>query len=230
VRQTSLVIYSEDSVPLERYIFSTARFPIVPVSDALTPFEASPESPAPASVATHDEPGERAAHNQPLFPSAPMIDLAAQFRALLSRICTSAAQLAPLPEGCTFTLAIELRDKPQGQPPVGWPQPWNPAVLGLQKPGPYDLDSDVSQKGKDLGGARTTPLRTLEAGAFLMEAWVEEGQAKFAEAKTQRTESHLHSNASLSGEGSAVLQSMSPPSVSVSPPSVSVEDVEEEDL
>lgn len=36
-----------------------------------------------------------------------------------------------------------------------------------------------SRKGKDLGGVRTTPVRALEAGAFKMEVWVEEGRGKF---------------------------------------------------
>lgn len=36
-----------------------------------------------------------------------------------------------------------------------------------------------SKKGKDLGGVRTTPVRALEAGAFKMEVWVEEGRGKF---------------------------------------------------
>lgn len=36
-----------------------------------------------------------------------------------------------------------------------------------------------SRKGKDLGGVRTTPVRSLEAGAFKMEVWVEEGRGKF---------------------------------------------------
>ena len=36
-----------------------------------------------------------------------------------------------------------------------------------------------SSKGKDLGGVRTTPVRALEAGAFRMEVWIEEGRGKF---------------------------------------------------
>lgn len=35
-----------------------------------------------------------------------------------------------------------------------------------------------SKKGKDLGGVRITPVRSLEAGAFIMEVWVEEGRGK----------------------------------------------------
>ena len=36
-----------------------------------------------------------------------------------------------------------------------------------------------SKWGKDLGGVKITPVRSLEAGAFVMEVWVEEGREKF---------------------------------------------------
>ena len=39
---------------------------------------------------------------------------------------------------------------------------------------------EVCNKGKDLGGVKTTPVRSLEAGAFVMEVWVEEGTGKFS--------------------------------------------------
>lgn len=32
--------------------------------------------------------------------------------------------------------------------------------------------------GRGLGSVRTTPIRSLEAGAFVMEVWVEEGKGK----------------------------------------------------
>lgn len=34
------------------------------------------------------------------------------------------------------------------------------------------------ERGSDLGGVRTTPVRTVEAGEFVMEMWVEEGRGK----------------------------------------------------
>ena len=34
------------------------------------------------------------------------------------------------------------------------------------------------KRGRDLGGIRTTPVRAVEAGAFVMEMWIEEGRAK----------------------------------------------------
>lgn len=37
---------------------------------------------------------------------------------------------------------------------------------------------DEGKKGRNLGGVRTTPVRAVEAGAFKMEVWVEEGREK----------------------------------------------------
>ena len=47
------------------------------------------------------------------------------------------------------------------------PQPWIPTEPNLQKP-----------HGKDLGGAKTTPIRSVEAGPLFFECWLEEGRAK----------------------------------------------------
>jgi mitotic spindle assembly checkpoint protein MAD2B len=35
------------------------------------------------------------------------------------------------------------------------------------------------REGGDLGGARVTPIRAVEAGVFRFETWIEEGKAKF---------------------------------------------------
>lgn len=37
---------------------------------------------------------------------------------------------------------------------------------------------DEGGRGSDLGGVRTTPVRTVEAGEFVMEMWIEEGRGK----------------------------------------------------
>lgn len=81
--------------------------------------------------------------------------------------------------------------------PIGREDRWVAAEPGLQKErrrgeGGYggfegssgDIEADEfsmgeSKKGKDLGGMRTTPVRALEAGAFKMEVWIEEGKGKF---------------------------------------------------
>lgn len=131
------------------------------------------------------------------FNPPPTSDLPEQFRATLARLSTSLTRLNPLPEDCSFTLAIELRDEEEVDPPIGRGDRWVAAEPGLQKErrregGGYggvegsSGDTEVEEfgmgetkKGKDLGGVRTTPVRALEAGAFRMEVWVEEGKGKF---------------------------------------------------
>ena len=81
--------------------------------------------------------------------------------------------------------------------------PWIPARPSLQKPSGKEADNAVrinrqrdttgaveagdrnddtgakaSEKGKHLGGVKTTPVRAVEAGPFIMEVWVEEGKDK----------------------------------------------------
>ena len=45
-----------------------------------------------------------------------------------------------------------------------------------------------SQKGKYLGGVKTTPVRSIEAGPFVMEMWVEEGVGKVDAVKAAKAQ------------------------------------------
>lgn len=149
------------STPLERYVFSTAAFPAVPSSEVLTPFTDKPP------------------------PSA---DLPEQFRATIAKLSTLSSSLRQLPPDCSFTLVTELRDEAAVQPPLGPTTPWIAAEPGLQKRRKNNGDThnedeaqQMSKMGMDLGGAKTTPIRNLESGAFAMEMWIEEGKGKFEE-------------------------------------------------
>lgn len=122
------------------------------------------------------------------FNPPPTSDLPEQFRATLARLSTSLTRLNPLPEDCSFTLAIELRDEEEVDPPIGRGDRWVAAEPGLQKERRREGGGDTeveefgmgeTKKGKYLGGVRTTPVRALEAGAFRMEVWIEEGKGKF---------------------------------------------------
>lgn len=134
---------------------------------------------------------------------------------------TSLPRLRPLPvQNCTFTLAIELRDDPDVDAPIGREEDkaWIAAEPGWEPPpravaaaagssaeasGQDSGDVNGSRTGKTgevgvngrtgnghggagvgirgryRGGVRTTPVRSVEAGPFQMEVWVEEGKAKF---------------------------------------------------
>ncbi|RYP18708.1 hypothetical protein DL767_009782 [Monosporascus sp. MG133] len=94
-----------------------------------------------------------------------------ELRASIRRLAHASEKMASLPEGCTFTIAVELRE--EGEVPIGHPQPWIPTQSNLQP-----KSKDRSTPGEDIGGAKTTPLRAVEAGPLFFECWVEEGKAK----------------------------------------------------
>ncbi|KAI4103782.1 MAG: hypothetical protein LQ339_004114 [Xanthoria mediterranea] len=154
----SLVIHAPppSSAPLERFLFSTAAFPSLPSSEVLTPFNGSPP---------------------------PAADLPEQFRATISRLSTLSSALSPLPPDCSFTMVTELRDDADIHPPLAPDTPWIAAEPRLQKQRKRNESEPQpeSTRGKDRGGVKTTPIRNVESGAFVMEMWVEEGKAKFEE-------------------------------------------------
>jgi mitotic spindle assembly checkpoint protein MAD2B len=51
------------------------------------------------------------------------VDVQEQFRGALSRVSSAAETLPPLPRGCTFTLAVELRDEAPAPVEVSVPPP-----------------------------------------------------------------------------------------------------------
>lgn len=177
-----------ESLPLERYQFSTASFPRIPKAEILTPFlsedtdevEDAEEREESEETAKPDDPDGEPAH-----PAPPASDLPEQFRAALSRL--SSLKIDPLPAGCTFTVVIELRDDGDVEPPISRDQSWIAAEPAIQKP-----KGDVTGKGnkgrtgdqvkntvvQNSGGVRTTPVRKLEAGAFILEVWVEEAKKR----------------------------------------------------
>ncbi|KAI9875276.1 MAG: hypothetical protein M1830_008690 [Pleopsidium flavum] len=183
VSRVSLIIYSPTSAPLERFLFDVSAFPHVPPSEALTLFEEPPGEPSLREQIEENEPR----HSN---TKVPVVDLEEQFRAIFARLAFCSSSLAPLPENCSFTLCIELKDEVGVDPPIGHPQPWIPAQPSLQ-PADKEQEAAVARdggengggggrrvKGSDLGGVRTTPVRSVEAGEFVIEMWIEEGKAK----------------------------------------------------
>ena len=160
VDRVAVVIYSQYAQPLERFMFDLSKFPIVAREDFHTPIERqSPVLP----------PGKTAP------PPKPTVDLEEQFRAVMARLTICDTMLKPIPEGCTFTVAIELKD--QADPPIGHPQPWIPVQPSLQRDVPKSQEDSV-KSGSDLGGATMTPVRSVDAGEMAFEMWIEEGIAK----------------------------------------------------
>lgn len=137
VERVAVVMYSKQNKPLERFVFDLGRFPVVPAAEVDLPMERL------------DSSGSKA----PILPS---VDLEEQFRATMSRMTNCSAALRPLPKGCTFTVAIELRRT--GEAPLGHPQPWVPA----------------EQEGAEVSARKqTTGVRSVTAGEMEFEMWIE---------------------------------------------------------
>jgi mitotic spindle assembly checkpoint protein MAD2B len=145
VSSVAVVIISKDNKIMERFVFDASRFPAILVTDLDTPLERK------------DSNGDDVA-------VLPVVDMEEQFRANMSRFTNCQSMLKPLPQGCTFTVAIEL--KPEGDAPVSHPQPWVPAQAG-----------DTDENGT-VPPFTTTPLRKVKAGDLVFETWIEEGQDK----------------------------------------------------
>ncbi|KAK4173202.1 putative mitotic spindle assembly checkpoint protein M [Triangularia setosa] len=109
-------------------------------------------------------------------------DLNEQFRGCLLKMAHAMEGLGPIPEGCTFTLAVELKD--DAAAPIGHPQDFIPSEPSDPPPPP-----DRKGKGRYIAPisraetaatVKTTPVRVVEAGPLWFECWVEESRAKIA--------------------------------------------------
>lgn len=178
VEKVSLCIYElGGNRVLERWTFDLGAFPSVARHDRDAPFD--------ADLLAGDE-------DSPLDTTVNVADLEAHFRATLSMITTSAARLRPLPEGpgapeCSFTLAIEVKDK--ADRPVGRiekeERQWmaaEPESFLTSPPTSPVAPQERQKDGKTAQAqstAKTHPVRRLEVGELRMEVWVEEAAAKF---------------------------------------------------
>ncbi|KAI5866721.1 DNA-binding protein [Durotheca rogersii] len=165
--RVAVVVYDSQARVAERWMFDVSAFP------AWTGFDAAPRGPRTAE----DDESDPSADNDPEAGPGPgpgpvrvnWTDVDEQLRATVRKLAYAGEKMAPLPEGCTFTVAVELRD--DSEAPIGHPQPWIPTQPNLQ---PKSRDKHVP--GRDIGGAKTTPLRAVEAGPLFFECWVEEGR------------------------------------------------------
>ncbi|KAF7543659.1 hypothetical protein G7046_g9954 [Stylonectria norvegica] len=139
----------------ERWVFDVQSFPAWP--DAARDPEKDPDDPAVPVVEVEEE-------------TLNWTDVNEAMRGALRRIADAAARTPPLVEGSTFTLAVELHDETTA--PVGHPQKWIPAQPNLQPPTP-----SAPAQGSSLGGATTTPIRSVQAGPLFFECWLEQGPA-----------------------------------------------------
>lgn len=118
------------------------------------------------------------------------LDVDEAVRGALRRLAYAAEKKGPAEEGCTFTIAVELRDG--AQPPLGvslvplcsmsepvtklfQSEHWIPSQPDQQPP-----DLDDFPPPSTPGNKSTTPLRTVTAGPLFFECWIEENAAPTA--------------------------------------------------
>jgi len=165
VARVAIVIFEADGRgrPLERFVFDLSRWPEVPAGEISTPIVRD---------------GAAAAADTKIS-----VDLEEQLRAVMSKLAVCSKTLKPIPENCTYTVCIELKD--EVDPPIGHPQPWIPAqpvsqstiiTRGNEAFG-GELKTEKKQ-GENVGGHSTVPVRAVDAGEMTFEMWIEEGKAK----------------------------------------------------
>lgn len=168
VARVAVVIFEAEGTgrPLERFVFDLSHFPTVPVGELNTPIVRG----------SGDENGK--------VETNASVDLEEQLRAVMSKLAVCGQTLKPVPENCTYTICVELKD--EVDPPIGHPQPWIPSQPRAQSTivtrGNEAFGGDLKtelRRGEDVGGVNTVPLRAVDAGDnFVFEMWIEEGKAK----------------------------------------------------
>ena len=195
-RAVLAIAHPETYQILERYVFDLERLPHVPRREMETPLvwgeeETGTSDPPPEESKDPRRPGGSQVHE--------LADLTEQLRAALASISVCRRRLGAIPEGCTFTVAIELKD--EADAPIDHPEEWIPVQPELQRM-KYGQDEQFlsgsetsaetsqeskaqdqnqpkeSARGSALGGQRTIPMRSVNAGGVALELWVEEGKAK----------------------------------------------------
>ncbi len=106
VHRVAVVIFSPDARPLERFMFDVSSFPEVPVEDALTEFDDGDDGAVGLGEGLRGK-GLR----------VNLVDVEEQLRATMRKLAYCGGNLGPLPEGCSYTVVVELKEK--ADPPIG---------------------------------------------------------------------------------------------------------------
>jgi mitotic spindle assembly checkpoint protein MAD2B len=155
-----VMIFDQKNIPHERYVFDVSQFPAVPDSALDMPVN---QQAGKEDGEDEDEADEEAQEEDGTF--LPLVDMQEQFRATLKKLSGCSAKLRTLPAGCTFTVAIELKE--EGAAPVSHPQPWMP--VEARKDGEAGEDGKIGKQN-----VRTKPVRSVAAGDMAFETWIEQ--------------------------------------------------------
>ncbi|EMR61680.1 hypothetical protein MGN70_009808 [Eutypa lata] len=165
VERIAVVLYDDKARVMERWMFDVAGFP------AWAGFTEGKVQRREEDEEDASSRAEAAAGLSGVENKVNWSNVHEELRASIRKLAHAGEKMASLPEGCTFTIAVELRE--EGEAPIGHPQPWVPTQSNLQT-----KSKDKQNPGKDIGGAKTTPLRAVEAGPLFFECWIEEGKDK----------------------------------------------------
>ena len=102
VKRIVIVIYSEMGKVMERFIFDVERFPVVLEREENTEY-----------VRDGGDEGERMLKGV----GVSAVDVEEQLRAAIKKLAYCGEKLEELPKGCTYTVAVELKDS--ADPPIG---------------------------------------------------------------------------------------------------------------
>lgn len=120
VDKISFVVYDvadrQQAVVQERWVFDVGAWPVVARTDRFVEFE---EPVAGKGKGVEQPPlregeGAKTAGEEVKIH---IVDIEEQLRATIRRLAYTAEKMPPLPEGCTYTVIVELRD--DATPPIG---------------------------------------------------------------------------------------------------------------
>lgn len=160
----------KDAKVVERWVFDIGSWPIVSPDDRLVEFADNDADDNGGDIDAAKAQIHEA--NEALKRNIEMVDIEEQLRGTIRKLGHTAEKMPKLPDECTYTLMVELRD--EAEPPIGHPQPWIPSEPSLQTT--KDKDTGKAKRGEAVGGAKSIPVRFVESGAFMLETWVEEAK------------------------------------------------------
>ncbi|KAG0642059.1 DNA-binding protein [Tuber brumale] len=160
VSKVSLILISPRNVPLERYVFDLSTFPNVPFESGYGDLllQQLAEVGGRGGEAAGGGEGKR-------LDEITIAGLEAQFRACLMKLSVAAPDLGRLPEDCTYTVAVEMKEPGA---PINYAEVWVPTEG-------QGSDGAGIRRG---GGTRSTAIRTVEAGSICLELSIEETTTK----------------------------------------------------
>ncbi|KAM4054561.1 HORMA domain-containing protein [Hirsutella rhossiliensis] len=159
-RRVALAVHDPATLAVvERWVFDLCGFP------------ADPRLVAAAAAEGHDVHGGQDGEQHPVN----WTDVHEALRGALRKLAYAGESMPPPPDDSTFSLAIELRD--DALAPIQHPQLWLPSEPHLQPP-----TASNPHQGSALGGASTTPIRSVQAGPLFFECWVEQASRDDASA------------------------------------------------